>query len=186
MPVLRTLPQDPNGALRASADTERRIDSEVVSVLKEAYGRVTALLVRLPKPASGVPLTFVTYSRPLLLLGAVMSKLLPELCRRSLLTGMHHGGYSLRVSPAALHVMCIPEVGLHMIAVCSLPAERKGGGPAPPCRCVAGVRNSDCLRDPPSTHQPMLRACQSPPVSHVLNGTTHIAIPRCFHAQPSV
>ena len=38
--------QDPNGALRASADTERRIDGEVVSVLKEAYGRVTALLVR--------------------------------------------------------------------------------------------------------------------------------------------
>ena len=38
--------QDPNGSLRASADTERRIDSEVVSVLKDAYSRVTALLVR--------------------------------------------------------------------------------------------------------------------------------------------
>ena len=40
------LRQDPNGALRASADTERRIDGEVARVLKEAYGRVTTLLVR--------------------------------------------------------------------------------------------------------------------------------------------
>jgi len=39
-------PQDPNGSLRASADTERRIDGEVLSVLKDAYSRVTALLVR--------------------------------------------------------------------------------------------------------------------------------------------
>ncbi len=45
--------QDPHGALRASADTERRIDGEVARVLKEAYGRVTTLLVRavIPHPA---------------------------------------------------------------------------------------------------------------------------------------
>ncbi len=47
--------QDPNGSLRASADTERRIDSEVVSVLKDAYSRVTALLVRL---AGNAPIAF--------------------------------------------------------------------------------------------------------------------------------
>ena len=47
---------DQNGDRATSSDTHRRVDAEVTKMLREAYSRVTALLVRVAMHISCLPI----------------------------------------------------------------------------------------------------------------------------------